>query len=66
MVRKRTSQNKAVMARLVRAIHDFAACAEKKDVDGPHEAGHDGVGWQYEIFSPHEFSPVPTARAGNR
>ncbi len=54
MMRGRMFQNQAVMARLVRAIHDFAARAEKKDVDGPHEAGHDVVGWQYEISSPHE------------
>jgi hypothetical protein len=33
------------MTRFMRVIHVFAACALKKDVDGPDEPGHDVLVW---------------------
>jgi hypothetical protein len=32
---------KTVMTRLVRVIHAFILSSLRKDVDGPHKAGHD-------------------------
>ena len=50
------SQHRFVMARFMRAIHDFAASARKKDVDGPDKPGHDVVGMHAHI---HRSFPLP-------
>jgi hypothetical protein len=46
----RLIQNKIVMARFMRAIHDLAASIGNKDVDGPDKPGHDADGWLASSF----------------
>jgi len=52
------------MTRFMRVIHVFAACALKKDVDGPDEPGHESLfGCSYPSTSSSSVSTVRMRRA---